>query len=74
MCSHYQAIKEQERYRKFFGVEPSSEPGKADLWPGYLGVFIRRHPHADVGDEAVPNSEALNGLFGLVPHWSLDKW
>lgn len=46
--------------------------GKSDLWPGYLGGFIRRHPHADVGDEAVPQREALLGLFGLVPHWSLD--
>ena len=72
MCSHYQALKEQERFRKFFGVEPPPEPGKLDLWPGYLGTFIRRHPQADVGDEAVPNAEALNGLFGLVPRWSLD--
>ena len=43
-----------------------------DLWPGYGGTFIRRHPHADVGDEAVPEREALPGLFGLVPHWSPD--
>ena len=41
-----------------------------DLWPGYEGVFIRRHPHADVGDEAVPEREAAQGLLGLVPHWS----
>lgn len=72
MCSHYQAVKEQERFRKFFGVEPPPEPGKLDLWPGYLGSFIRRHPHADVGDDAVPAAETLNGLFGLVPHWSTD--
>jgi putative SOS response-associated peptidase YedK len=25
-----------------------------------------------VGDEAVPAAEALNGLFGLVPHWATD--
>ena len=72
MCSHYQAIKERERYVRHFGVEPPQEPGKLDMWPGYLGAFIRRHPHADVGDEAVPESEALNGLFGLVPHWAKD--
>jgi len=42
------------------------------MWPGYLGSFIRRHPQADVGDEAVPATEALNGLFGLVPHWATD--
>jgi putative SOS response-associated peptidase YedK len=40
------------------------------MWPGYLGSFIRRQPYADVGDEAVPAAEALNGHFGLVPHWS----
>ena len=72
MCSHYQAIKEREHYRRHFGVEPPADMGKHDLWPGYVGSFIRRHPHADVGDEAVPQREALNGLFGLVPHWSQD--
>lgn len=72
MCSHYQAIKERERFRRHFGVEPPVDLGKHDLWPGYLGNFIRRHPHADVGDEAVPERESLNGLFGLVPHWSQD--
>lgn len=72
MCSHYQAIKERERFRSHFGVEPPADLGKHDLWPGYVGSFIRRHPHADVGDEAVPEREALTGLFGLVPHWSQD--
>lgn len=72
MCSHYQSLKESEKFRKVFGVEPPPESGKSDMWPGYLGSFIRRHPHADVGDEAVPAAEALNGLFGLVPHWAQD--
>lgn len=72
MCSHYQAVKDRERYQRQFGVAPPSDMGKMDLWPGYLGTFIRRHPQADVGDEAVPESEALPGLFGLVPHWSPD--
>ena len=72
MCSHYQALKDRERFYLEFGVEPPPEEGKLDLWPGYLGPFIRKHPHADVGDEAVPAAEALNGLFGLVPHWAHD--
>ena len=72
MCSHYQGMKELDHYRRHFGVEPPADLGKHDLWPGYTGTFIRRHPHADVGDEAVPKVEALNGLFGLVPHWSAD--
>ena len=72
MCSHYQALKEQDKYRRYFGVEPPGDPYKLDVWPGYLGAFIRRHPHADVGDEAVPQREALTGMFGLIPHWSQD--
>ena len=72
MCSHYQAIKERERYLRHFGVEPPDGPGKLDLWPGYTGAFIRRHRHANVGDEAVPSCQALHGLFGLVPHWAED--
>ncbi|MDI1246480.1 MAG: SOS response-associated peptidase [Rhodoferax sp.] len=72
MCSHYQGVKERERYIRNFGVEPPAGLGKHDLWPGYEGIFIRRHPHADVGDQAVQEREALPGLFGLVPHWSPD--
>jgi putative SOS response-associated peptidase YedK len=72
MCSHYQAVKEREKLLKQFGVEPPTESAKSDLWPGYLGTFIRKHAHADVGDEAVPAREAMNGLFGLVPHWATD--
>lgn len=72
MCSHYQGIKERERYIRQFGVEPPGELGRYDLWPGYLGSFVRRHPLHAVGDAAVPQREALNGLFGLVPHWSTD--
>jgi putative SOS response-associated peptidase YedK len=72
MCSHYQALKEQERLRRVFLVEPPVDMGKADMWPGYTGTFVRAHPQAQVGDEAVPKREALPGLFGLVPHWSPD--
>ena len=72
MCSHYQGIKERERYIRAFGVEPPADLGKHDLWPGYAGTFIQRHPYADVGDAAVPAREVLPGLFGLVPHWSPD--
>ena len=72
MCSHYQGVKDQERLRRHFGVAAPADPGREDLWPGYVGSFIRRHPLADVGDEAVPPLEALTGMFGLVPHWSAD--
>ena len=72
MCSHYQSVKDQERFRRHFGVAAPPDPGREDLWPGYAGSFIRGHPMAEVGDEAVPPMEALTGLFGLVPHWSAD--
>lgn len=64
MCSHYQGIKERERYRRFFGVEPPEQQARVDIWPGYVGSFIWR--------QASGQNEALNGLFGLVPPWSPD--
>lgn len=72
MCSHYQAIKERERYLRHFGVMPPAETGKVDVWPGYAAGFIRRPREADVGDDAVPQREALSGVFGLIPHWAKD--
>ncbi len=72
MCSHYQAVKEQERLQRLFLVQPLADLGKPDMWPGYTGTFVRAHPLAQVGDDAVPAREALPGLFGLVPHWSPD--
>lgn len=52
MCSHYQGIKERNRYIRAFGVPPPDDVGKYDVWPSYAATFIRRHPHTDVGDEA----------------------
>ncbi len=72
MCSHYEAPKNPQRYRNAFKVEPPADLGKHDVWPAYPAGFIRRHSHADVGDDAVPEREALVGVFGLVPHWSKD--
>lgn len=72
MCSHYEAPKNPQRYSAAFGVEPPAELGKHDVWPGYSAGFIRRHPHAGVGDDAVPEREALLGVFGMVPHWAKD--
>jgi len=73
MCSHYQAVKNAERLHRHFHVTPPVTGDhliKTDMWPGYLGTFIRSHPLAEVGDEAVPPTELLPGLFGLVPHWA----
>ena len=73
MCAHYQSVNNQTQLKRFFGVNSPIEAAKSDVWPGYNSVFIRRHPHADVGDDAVPNREALIGRFGLIPHWSKDE-
>jgi putative SOS response-associated peptidase YedK len=72
MCSHYQAIKDRERYRRHFGVEPPDDLGKFDVWPMYAASFIRRPREADAGDEAIPEREVLAGQFGLIPHWATD--
>jgi putative SOS response-associated peptidase YedK len=72
MCSHYHAVQNAARFRTHFGLELPSQAFKHDVWPGYEGLFIRRHAHADVGDEAVGRHEALVGRFGLVPHWAPD--
>lgn len=71
MCSNYDACTNTERLRLHFGVTlPPGTNLRTDVWPTYSAPFVRRHPNADVGDDAVPPREALQGLFGLVPHWA----
>ena len=72
MCSHFQALKDRERYRSRLGVEPPDDLGKSDVWPGYPASFIRLPKEADGGDEAVPQREAVKGSFGMIPHWAKD--
>lgn len=72
MCSHYQAIKERERYRREFHVDPPDDLGKYDVWPGYAASFIRTPKEADAGDDAVPARESVSGQFGLIPHWATE--
>ena len=72
MCAHYQSVTDSAQLRQYFDVNSPTEAAKSDVWPGYSSVFIRRHPHADMDDDAVPNREAVVGRFGLIPHWSKD--
>ena len=72
MCSNYQEMKERVRYLHAFREEPPAEPGKVDLWPGHMGSFIRCHCYADIRDASVPTTEAVSGIFGLLPHWATD--
>ena len=73
VCSHYQALKDRARFEKAFNVTLPPYTGVYDVWPTYAALFVRRPPEADVGDEAVPEREALAGQFGLVPHWAKDE-
>ena len=67
MCIHYEALKNPKLYQQAFNAQLPSDPGKTDMWPKYTGVFIRRPPETDPHDEAVPEREAVNGRWGLVP-------
>ncbi len=67
MCSHYQTLKDAELLLKKFGVpEKPKALGKYDMWPKYQGLFVRRPPEHDAGDEAVPEREAVVGRWGLI--------
>ena len=62
MCAHYESVHEKSHLKAHFGIDLPSKLARHDVWPGYLSTFIRRHPHADVGDDAVPEREVLMHL------------
>ncbi|WP_367352516.1 SOS response-associated peptidase [Achromobacter animicus] len=66
MCSHYQTLKDAELLLKRFGVTRPGVLSKYDMWPRYHGVFVRRPPEHDAGDEAVPGVESVVGRWGLI--------
>lgn len=70
MCSHYEGATADQLARAF-GVVPL-EQGSLDLWPGYLGDFVRNADMAEEQDEVKPRLEILKGSFGLIPGWSKD--
>ena len=61
MCSHYQALQDRARFEKAFNVRLTPYTGVYDVRPTYAALFIRTPPEADLGDEAVPEREALSG-------------
>jgi putative SOS response-associated peptidase YedK len=65
MCSHYQAVKKADQLEKYFRAR-GQVPPKTDMWPRYAGVFVRRPPEWESGDEAVPEREAVVGRWGLI--------
>jgi putative SOS response-associated peptidase YedK len=73
VCSNYDPVLDKTRLQQFFGVEGQLPLDlKERIWPAYLAPFVRRHEHADVGDEAVPERELMVGSFGMIPHWAKD--
>jgi putative SOS response-associated peptidase YedK len=70
MCSHYEAPTSQQLLYAF-GVAPEG-PTQTELWPTYMGPFIRLPIASDPHDEAAPEFEALAGMFGLLPFWAKD--
>ena len=71
MCSHFEALRAYEDYKKYFdALQPPPPQGKLDMWPRSTGTFIRKPPETDPHDEAMPTREALLGRWGLVP-WRL---
>ena len=73
MCSNYESVRKREAIEHHFSVKSPELPGKGQTWPLYPDIFIRRPRESDTGDEAVPEREALVGLFGLIPHWAKDN-
>jgi putative SOS response-associated peptidase YedK len=82
MCAHFEGVVDPTRIRQHFNADARPSPlepvsghalsPKVDLWPGYAGLFIRTPSEAGCGDEAVPEREAIPGIFGLVPNWAND--
>ncbi len=59
-------MKNAELLLKKFGVTRPGVLGKYDTWPRYQGIFVRRTPEHDAGDEAVPSLEAVTGRWSLI--------
>lgn len=70
MCSNFDSVTNAERMMAFFGVDLVGARQGQEVYPLGKAPFIRRHPNADVGDDAVPAREGLQGQFGLLPMWA----
>ncbi len=71
MCSHYEAPSRQAMLEAY-GLA-TDETWSTDLWPGYIGPFVRPARETDPHDEAAPTLEVLTGSFGLLPSWAKDE-
>ena len=65
MCSEYESP-QAEMFVERFGLEMPEFP-EPEMFFGRTGVYVRRPPELDSGDEAVPPLQAQLGRWGLVP-------
>ena len=74
MCAHYEALRDWERYVKYFAIERELTPVQLPLhvYPTALAPMIRRPAELDSGDTAVPAREVVLGHFGLLPGFAKD--
>jgi len=72
MCSHYESVNDRHTLKMHFKADGFPEELKADMWPTYMGLFVRNHVEAVANDHAILEREILLGSFGLIPHWSTD--
>lgn len=72
MCSHYESVKDRNTLKMHFKVDEIPEEFKTDMWPAYMGLFVRNQLEGVADDQATPDREVLTGMFGLVPHWAPD--
>ena len=68
MSNHYHAVVDDARHQQHFGSALPTGRAEPDLWPGSIGGFIRLPPKA--APQAGTASEALSGVFGMIPPWS----
>lgn len=65
MCSEYEAPS-PEKFAQRFGMA-MPKIATPELFRDRVGVYSRRPPELESGDEAVPRLEAHSGRWGLVP-------
>lgn len=71
MCSHYESVNNLPSLKSHFKVNHLPDGMKADVWPGYLSLFIRNKLSGISVSKALEQEPGL-GSFGLIPHWAKD--
>jgi putative SOS response-associated peptidase YedK len=75
MCARYHSVLDAARLQQFFRVRGLADimAAQPEVFPGGAAPFIRRPREFSSGDDAVPEREAVLGVFGLLPYWAKDE-